>query len=188
MIRVMFPNGPVKNTLTLIVVLFGILLLSCGPSKEEIDKAHAENHARAQDGMGCTDTTAYYAAYFELRRALKHPDASDLDSLHEATISRKGDTVSVSMDALASNAFGVRDRVSIFADFYCKNDSLYWWSAIGTGGFDPDVRRGKPVEALASIQWARDERERRQKAHDAEMDSLRRSYGIEMESFIPVQE
>lgn len=160
-----------KNTLT---VAAALLLFACGPSKEEIAKAHARNHMRAMTGIGCNDTSAYYAARSEIIGALKHPDASDIDSLHEVRVTRNGDTVELSISAMASNSFGVKDRVTLWADLYCRDDSLYWLGAVGTDGLGSNIEPGKPVEQGAQIAWSKARRERRRASMDAWMDSLSR--------------
>ena len=139
-----------KNFVLLWAAMFA--LASCGPTQEETDAAKAalvkQNAGR---GLTCNPATAFKAARTAMYIALKHPESSEIDSMAKSMITTSGDTTTVIVGALATNSFGVKDRVSLMATFVCRHDSLYWVQQI-IGGDEVEVL-GRPVEAVSQSNW-----------------------------------
>lgn len=127
-------------------------------------KSDIEIKDNAKRGKTCHPATAFKAARTAMYIGLKHPESAVIDSLEQAFIQTSGDSVMVSMDALAPNSFGVKDNVHLMAIFQCRNDSLFWLTGmIGNSLLDVE---GKPVDAQAGMDWSN-------KRHEEQMKALR---------------
>lgn len=135
-----------------LAIPFLATLISCsgGPTSSE---------TTPEPQSGCTKQRAFKSARSQMYINLAHPESSVIDTLEQAFFHASGDTTMVTVHALASNSFGVKDDVSLTAAFICRNDSLFWVYGM-IGGSLLDIE-GRPVDDVAGYDWDRARHEQR---------------------------